>query len=165
MPLREKTGFEGWGSAGQKSGATRVVSLGHEQAARRLGRLVALCIILIGALSIGIAFSACADDDDDYGSDGMWYIAGVWQNNSYPDEDMVFNSDGTGYWESLSEGSYLDFDYYCQGDWIYFTMYPVNGPSYTLDCTIDMVSGGSMSITWPAGSMYGPVTIWYSRVN
>ena len=144
----------------QSDFSTAVVEI---NSAKKLGRLVALCIILIGAISIGIAFSACTDEDD--GPAGWWYINGVWQNNSYPDEDMVFNSDGSGYWESLSEGSYLNFDYYCQGDWIYFTMYPVNGPSYTLDCTIDMVSNSSMSITWPAGSMYGPVTIWYSRIN
>lgn len=140
------------------------IAIDHEHSARTMGRLVALCIVLIGALAIGIAFSAC-DDEDDYGRGGDWYINGVWQNNTYPDEDMVFYDDGTGYWESLSEGAYLNFDYYCEGNWIYFTMYPDGGPAYTLDCTISMPNGGNMSITWPAGSMWGPVTMWYSRIN
>lgn len=134
-----------------------------EPSAKSLGRAVALCIVLIGALVVAIGFSACTDDNDGPGSD--WYISGLWQNNSYPDEEMVFYSEGTGYWQSISTGDYLDFDYYCFGNWIYFTFYPAGAPSYDLDCTIDMINGGRMNITWPPGSMYGPVTIWYTRVD
>ena len=144
------------------AGYDTAVTHAPEPSAKALGRAVALCIVLIGALVVAIGFSACTDAyDDGPGSD--WYLSGEWQNNSYPDEEMIFYSDGS--WQSLSSGSYLDFDYYCYGDWIYFTFYPAGAPSYTLDCTISMVNGGTMSITWPPGSMYGPVTIWYTRVD
>jgi|GEM_PF-789139 len=135
----------------------------HHRAAKAMGRIIGLAIVLIGALVIAVGLTACSDDDDEPGYD--WYLSGVWENNSYPDENMVFYNDGTGYWESEARESYLDFDYYCFGDWIYFTFYPVGAPSYELDCTIDMINSGNLSITWPAGSFYGPVTIYYTRMD
>lgn len=132
--------------------------------ARTLGRLVAFAIVVIGALVIAAGLSACTDDDDD-GPDTEWYISGVWQDNQSWDEDMVFYSDGTGYWESTSTGYYLDFDYYCFGNMIYFTFYPVEAPPYGLDCYIDFINDGNMSISWPADSFYGPVTVYYTRVD
>ena len=48
---------------------------------------------------------------------------------------------------------------------IYFTFYPVEAPPYDLDCYIDFVNDGNMSITWPADSFYGPVTVYYTRVD
>lgn len=134
-----------------------------QSTARTLGRLVAITMVALGSLAVLLGMTACDPDDDGPGQD--WYLSGVWENNSAIDEDMVFYSDGTGYWTSNSTGSYLDFDYYCLGDWIYFTMYPDYGPSYTLDCTIGMMGPDDMYITWPANSMYGPTTIYYSRVD
>lgn len=133
-------------------------------AAKRLGRMVALAMVLFASLVVAVGLTSCVDDDDD-GPATDWYFSGVWQNNEYPDEDMVFYSDGTGYWESVSTGSYLDFDYYCYGDWIYFTFYPAEAPAYTLDCYIDLINDGNMSITWPAGSFYGATTIYYTRID
>lgn len=134
---------------------------------RSIGRLMAVVMATLGAMVAGLAlltFSACtADDDDAPASD--WYISDVWQNNYSADETMTFHSNGSGYWQSLSTGSYLDFDYYCFGNSIYFTMYPTGAPSYTLDCYIDMINSGNMSITWPPSSPYGSTTIYYTRVD
>ncbi len=136
----------------------------HEALAKMLGRFVALAIILVGAIAVAVGMSACQmDDDDDPDSD--WYLSGAWADTEYPDEIMVFYGDGTGYWQSDSTGDYLDFDYYCYGDNIFFTFYPAGAPSYNLNCYIDMTTGKSMSITWPPSSMYGAVTIYYYRVN
>lgn len=130
---------------------------------KMLGRYVAIVIVAIGALAIVVGLTGCVDDDND-GPDTDWYISGVWSNNSYPDEEMVFYSDGTGYWMSLSDGSTIDYDYYCYGDRIYFTFYPPYDAPYTLDCYIDFVNSGNMSITWPPSSWYGALTIYYTRV-
>ena len=134
---------------------------------RSIGRLMALVMATLGAMAAGVAmltFASCTDDEP-AGPGGDWYIEGVWQNNSSPDEDMTFYSDGTGYWESNSIGSYLDFDYYCVGNGIYFTMYPAGAPEYTLICYIDIINSGNMSITWPPSSPYGPTTIYYTRID
>lgn len=134
--------------------------------ARTLGRFVALAILLFGALAVAVGMTACDFDDDDPNEpDADWYLSGVWANQTYPDEDMYFFEDGTGYWQSNSTGSYLDFDYYCYGDNIFFTFYPAGAPQYSLNCYIYMRDGGHMSITWPPSSMYGSVTIWYYRVD
>lgn len=132
--------------------------------ARMTGRVIALIIVLVGALVIALGMSSCTVDDDD-GPDTDWYISGVWQNDYAFDEDMVFYTDGTGYWESVSTGSYMDFDYYCYGNWIYFTFYPVQAPPYTLDCRIEFIDDWHMYIVWPPDSFYGPATVYYSRIE
>lgn len=131
---------------------------------KSVGRYVALVIVAIGALAIIVGLTSCVDDDDN-GPDTDWYISGVWSNNSYPDEEMVFYSDGTGYWMSVSDGSAIDYDYYCYGDRIFFTFYPPYDSPYTIDCYIDFMNSGNMSITWPPDSWYGPITIYYSRID
>lgn len=145
----------------ENAGGVEVRSLAGIQ--KRLGRFVALVMLTIGALAVAIGLTGCEDDDN--GPDTDWYISGVWQNNSYPDEEMVFYSDGTGFWWSMSGGSSLDFDYYCYGDMVYFTFYPPYEASYTLDCYIDFINSGNLSITWPASSWYGPTTIYYTRID
>lgn len=138
----------------------------REVTAKLLGRLVALAIILVGAIAVAVGLTAC-DVDDGYQDepDRDWYLSGVWENDSYADENIVFYEDGTGYWQSVSTGDYLDFDYYCYGTNIFFTFYPAGAPSYNLNCAIYMDSGASMTIVWPSSSMYGPVTIQYTRIG
>ena len=141
-----------------------VVRRDRDLRAKMFGRIVALAIIMVGALAVAVGLSACRlDDDDDPDSD--WYLSGVWADTEYPDEAMVFYGDGTGYWQSDSTGDYLDFDYYCYGDNIFFTFYPAGAPAYNLTCHIYMYGGRSMSITWPPSSMFGAVTIDYYRVG
>ncbi len=135
----------------------------EELMARTLGRLVALIILLVGGLTVAVGLSACDDDDDN--PDADWYLSGQWANNVYPNDEMYFFNNGTGYWMSNSSGESLDFNYYCNDDDIYFTFFPVGAPSYSLDCDIDMINGRNMIITWPPSSIYGPVTIPYYRVN
>lgn len=130
--------------------------------ARKLGRLVALAMAMFGALVIAIGTTGCTDDDDD-GPSPDWTITGTWENEYAEDEIMVFYSTGSGYWQSTSTGSYLDFSYTCAGDYIYFTMMPAGAPAYNLTCTINVYDDDEMSITWPASSMYGPTTIYYER--
>lgn len=128
---------------------------------------MSMIMLTLGGLVAGIALltlSSCVDDPDD-GPDTDWYLSGVWQDNMNIDETMTFYSDGTGYWQSGYTGSYLDFDYYCFGNSIYFTMYPVGAPSYTLNCYIDVIDSGNLSITWPPSSMFGSTTIYYTRVD
>ena len=136
----------------------------REVLAKTMGRLVALAIILVGALVVAVGMSAChMDDDDDPDSD--WYLSGVWADTEYPDEVMVFYGDGTGYWLSDSTGDYLDFDYYCYGDNLFFTFYPFGAPSYNINCYIVMNGARRMSITWPPSSMFGSVTIDYYKIR
>ena len=157
--LRDKEGLTGRiGLEKACEGVDRV------SAAKRLGRMVALAMVLFASLVVAVGLTSCVDDDND-GPETDWYFSGVWQNNEYLDEVMVFYSDGTGYWESVSTGAYLDFDYYCYGNWVYFTFYPVESAPYTLDCYIDLINDGNMSITWPAGSFYGATTIYYTRID
>lgn len=135
---------------------------------RSIGRCMAVVMATLGAMAAGVALlalSSCTLDDDDNAPSSDWYISGVWQNNSSVDETMTFHSDGSGHWQSGATGSYLDFDYYCFGNSIYFTMYPTGAPSYNLDCYIDMIDSGNMSITWPPSSPYGSTTIYYTRVD
>lgn len=139
--------------------------LQHEILARKLGRMVACAILFIGALTVAVGLTACDYDDDPYDTRDDWYLSGVWANEMYPDENMVFYDDGTGYWESMTTYDYLDFDYYCNGGNIYFTFYPVGNPSYTLNAFIDMRNGTHMAITWPPSSMFGATTIYYYRVD
>lgn len=136
---------------------------GLAECQKRLGRIVALIMLAIGTLAVAVGLTGCVDDDD--GPQTDWYISGVWQNNSYPDEQMVFYSDGTGYWYSISDGSSLDFDYYCYADMIYFTFYPPYEPSYDVACYIDFMSSSALSITWPGDSWYGPAQIFYTRLR
>ncbi len=131
---------------------------------KTLGRLVALALVLFGALVMAAGLSSCEPEYDDE-PDSEWYLNGVWANNSYPDENMVFSGDGTGYWESVSTGDYLEFDYYCYNDGIVFTFYPLEMPPYSLSCYINLINGGTMSISWPGDSFYGPVTILYTRID
>lgn len=129
-----------------------------------LGRFVALAILVIGALVIALGMGSCTDDYDEDDPDAEWYLNGVWQDNDALDEDMVFYTDGTGYWESVSTGAYLDFDY-CYGDWIYFTFYPAGAPSYELSCRINFIDDWNIYIVWPPDSFYGPVTVYYTRID
>jgi len=83
----------------------------------------------------------------------------------YPDEYLYFHMDGTGYWEDYYSGEYENFNYYCDGNYLWFRWFPEYGPSYTEDCSIYMTNGNAMQITYPPTSGYGPVTLYYSRVE
>lgn len=138
----------------------------REVTAKVLGRLVALAILLVGAIVVAVGLTACdMDDDNSDEPDRDWYLAGTWENDTYPDESMTFYEDGTGYWMSDISGDFLDFDYYCYGSNIFFTFYPAGAASYNLSSAIYMDGGGSMTIVWPPSSMYGPVTIQYTRIG
>ncbi len=117
--------------------------------------------LLAAGMAMCATLTSCEDDVEDT-PDTYWYVSGSYQSNYDADEVMNFYSNGTGYWESLSTGDYLDFDYYCWGNNIYFTFLPDYQAPYTMMCGLTVYRGGDISITWPADSFYGPVTIYYS---
>lgn len=121
-----------------------------------------LRILLIISLMAGAtALSSC--EDDTYNE--RWYLSGTWQCMQYPDETLCFYMDGTGHWENNYNGDYEEFDYYCNGSYLYFQWYPMFGPSYSENCSIFMTNNNAMQITYPSSSGYGPVTLYYSRIN
>lgn len=119
--------------------------------------------MLFSMIMVGLTFASCTDDVDD--QEARWYLSGTWQSMQYPDEIMVFYMDGTGYWQDTYTGDYEDFDYYCNGDVLWFTWYPPYDPAYNERCLIYTTNPNAMQITYPSGSHYGGVTIYYSRIN
>lgn len=118
-------------------------------------------ILVIMILAGGASLSSCTDDP---GYEERWYLSGSWQCLDYPQEVLYFDLDGSGYWENVYTGDYEGFQYYCDGNYLYFQWQPQFGPWYSEDCYIYVVNDNAIQITYPASSNYGPQTLYYSRL-
>lgn len=118
--------------------------------------------MVVAAIGASAALTSCVDDDDNYNA--RWYLSGTWQCLQYPEETLCFFPDGTGHWQNNYNGDYEDFDYYCNGGYIYFQWYPMYGPSYTETCMISVTNNNAMQITYPSDSGWGAQTLYYSRL-
>lgn len=120
-------------------------------------------LLLLSVISIGALMQSC--DDDFYDDpDARWYLSGTWQCMQYPDETLTFYTSGSGEWDDNYSGDYLPFNYYCDGNRLWFEWFPANGPSYTENCTIYVTNDNAMQITYPPRAGYGPTTLYYSRI-
>ncbi len=128
------------------------------------GRVSRLMLGTLLALFTLTVFSSCEDDPYYGGYDDYWYLSGQYENQYSFDDWFTFYPDGTGYFED-DYGGYLEFDYYCWNNVIYFTFYPSYGPSYDLDCQIQTNSPNTITITFPPGNGFGFTTIVYRRIR
>ena len=87
-------------------------------------------LLLLSVISMGALMQSC--DNDFYDDpDARWYLSGTWQCIQYPDETLTFYTSGSGEWDDNYSGDYLPFNYYCDGNRLWFEWFPANGPSYT----------------------------------
>lgn len=124
-------------------------------------RLQSHIILLASVIISALGLSSCDTDD----SAERWYLSGTWQCMQYPEETLCFFMDGTGHWENNYTGDYEDFNYYCDGNYLWFRWFPAYGPSYVEDCSIYMTNGNAIEITYPPRDGYGPTTLYYSRID
>ncbi len=118
-------------------------------------------ILLVAAvIAVGLTLTTSCDDN----MDERWYLSGTWQCMQYPEETLTFYMDGTGEWNNNYTGEYEDFTYYCQGDYLWFTWYPLYDRPYDEGCTIIATNPNAIQITYPPSNGYGPYTLYYSRL-
>lgn len=117
----------------------------------------ALALPLLAAF----ALSSCDIEDEPYG--GYDSLSGIWRNADNPSEYYEFYGDGTGYWSSNGYGMELDYDYSWDGGWLDLYLYPIDAPSYTLQCGLSQSGYNQIRITYPPGDGFGYTDVYYNR--
>lgn len=127
----------------------------------KLRKAISRILLLLAIIGAAVTVSSCTDDPT---YNERWYLSGTWQCMQYPNETLTFYMEGDGYWANNYTGETESFDYYCDGNYLYFQWYPDYGPWYSEDCYIYMTNSNAMQITYPSSSGYGPVTLYYTRL-